>query len=289
MLQEQEPSHPRIKRIATSARDFVDHHQYTIAFGGSALVTGAGALVLGRVNPLEAVGVTGFGVGVGFIDDNAEFIIKGVNKTRARIAARKNRRREHTNLDTIITEEEMPVETIAAYADKVYNDPSVFPEVAIYLPDLTIENKTNREMEEQLDSTNGLMVGFGTKEIIKLMTPLEVSQTLSLVILDSSTLGIPDDSTTKQVWERIAELGFENELPPQAGIYAAIEAAKGNIRVGIGKQLVVAMKPILVHGSPSVLLIEHDYTGALGVYGNSAFPDTSCFYKGTRYLAGLRK
>jgi len=290
MLQEQEPSHSRIKRIATSARDFVDHHQYTIAFGGSALVAGAGAVVLGKVNPLEAVGVTSFGVGVGFIDDNVEFIIKGVNKTRTRIAARKNKHREHTNLDTIITGgEEMPVETVPAHVDRVYEDPLVLPEGIIYLPDLIIENKANGEMEELLDSTKRLMVGYGTREITRLMTPLKESQTLSLVILDSSTMGIPDGSTTEQVWKRIAELGFENELPPQAGIFAAIEAAKGNIRVEIGKQLVVVMKPILVHGTPSVLLVEHDHTGALGVYGNSAFPDVPCFYKGARYLAGLRK
>lgn len=131
------------------------------------------------------------------------------------------------------------------------------PEGAVLLPDITMLSMSNEEMEKLADSTIGLNVGTWARDIIQRARTAssEGSQMLSLTALDSRTMGLRANyPTTKQVLERTKKFG--DKISAEAMVKLAVEAAKGNIQVEIGKPLVGVMESITdSDGHPSVLAI----------------------------------
>lgn len=132
----------------------------------------------------------------------------------------------------------------AAKADGFRDPFGRFPEGAIRLPDITTVGMSNEEMERLADSARGLHVGVWGRDIIK-RAPIAPKEplTLSPVALDARTMGIRDEHpTTKKVWDKAKEFG--DRITAEEMLQIAIEAAKGNIQVEIGKPLVGIMEPV---------------------------------------------
>ncbi len=90
----------------------------------------------------------------------------------------------------------------------------------------------NTAVGNLLDSTRGLNVAGAARTMIELMPPFEMPTGLSFMISDASK--------AEQIWGKP-----ENRLSPEAGIFLAIEAAKGNMQqLEIGKRYVIVMEPI---------------------------------------------
>jgi hypothetical protein len=120
-----------------------------------------------------------------------------------------------------------------------------FPEDAIRLPDVQTVGMSNGEMERLADATRGLSLGTWGRDILKRApTTSKEPLTLSPVILGNSrAMGIRDEyPTTKQVWEKAKKFG--DRVTAEEMLQIAIEAAKGNIQVEIGKPLVGIMEPV---------------------------------------------
>lgn len=132
-----------------------------------------------------------------------------------------------------------------------------FPEGAIRLPDITTVGMSNREMEELAGATRGLNLGDWGRDVLK-RAPVasKEPQTLSPIVMDAHTMGINGDyPTTNQVWEKAKEFG--DRVTAEKMLKIAIEAAKGNIQVEIGKPLVGIMEPVAdSSGDPDVLCVE---------------------------------
>lgn len=133
----------------------------------------------------------------------------------------------------------------AAKADGFRDPFGRFPEGAIRLPDIATVGMSNEEMERLADSTIGLHVGDWGRNVIKRApTASKEPLTLSPVVLGNArAMGIRDKHpTTKQIWDKAKVFG--DRVTAEGMLQIAIEAAKGNIRVEIGKPLVGIMEPV---------------------------------------------
>jgi hypothetical protein len=90
----------------------------------------------------------------------------------------------------------------------------------------------NVAIGDLLDSVRGLSVAGAARTMIERMPPFEMPTGLSF--------GIGDRSTAEQIWGN-----DENKLSLEAGLYLAMEAAKGNIQLEMGKRYVIVMEPII--------------------------------------------
>lgn len=143
----------------------------------------------------------------------------------------------------------------------------------IRLPEVATIGMSNEEMEKLADSTRGLNVGDWGRNIIKRAPtaskePLIVSP---VVLGNARTMGIRDEySTTKKVWDEAKKLG--DRVTAEEMLQIAIEAAKGNIQVEIGKPLVGIMEPVA--DLPGVLLTLYVARNWVGLWldAHSAYP-----------------
>jgi hypothetical protein len=164
----------------------------------------------------------------------------------------------------------------------------VIPEGAIRLPEIQTVGMSNKEMEKLADSTRGLNIGTWARQgLQRAATSPEGEQTLSPLAMSARTMGLRAEyPTTAQVWKKAKEFG--NTISAEAMLKLAIEAAKGNIQVEIGKPLVGIMEPFAGSGgNPGVLCVGRSEDGLfLYAYGaNSAYrwsPDS-------RFVVSSRK
>lgn len=117
----------------------------------------------------------------------------------------------------------------------------LIPEGAIRLPDLTIGGKTPQELEEALIS-GGFGVSGETRGMLRRhdFTTLSDQQTLSLVRVKVSDLGLTDDPTTEQIYAKANALGL-GLCPAEVGPYLRL-AYKDK---PLDEVLFVGMKPII--------------------------------------------
>ena len=113
----------------------------------------------------------------------------------------------------------------------------------------------NAAIGSLLDSTQGLKVAGAARTMLERIPPFEMPTGLNFKI--------EDFSKAEQIWGKP-----EYTLSPEAGLYLAIEAAKGNIQLEIGKRYVIVMEPIIEpyplpksDGIPAVFEIIRDRTG----------------------------
>lgn len=90
----------------------------------------------------------------------------------------------------------------------------------------------NAAIGSLLDSTQGLKVAGAARTMLERIPPFEMPTGLNFKI--------EDFSKAEQIWGKP-----EYTLSPEAGLYLAIEAAKGNIQLEIGKRYVIVMEPII--------------------------------------------
>lgn len=164
----------------------------------------------------------------------------------------------------------------------------VLPEGAIRLPDVQTVGMSNEEMERLADSTKGLNVGDWGRDILKRApTTSKEPLTLSPVALDARTMGIRDEHpTTKKVWDKANKFG--DRVTAEEMLRIAIEAAKGNIQVEIGKPLVGIMEPVAdSRGHLHTLYVER-IGGGLWLYAIYANPDNQ-WNPDARFVVSARK
>lgn len=131
---------------------------------------------------------------------------------------------------------------------------SSIPEGAIRLPNLTIGGKNNGEIESLLNSARGLNLGDWGRNIIRIMSTSKEERTIKLMAIDSRAMGLPEDSTTRQIWEKALSLG--DKVPAETAAYIILEAAKERMPVEIGKPLIMIMDTIPdSRGNPYVLYV----------------------------------
>ena len=138
----------------------------------------------------------------------------------------------------------------------------VLPEGAIRLPEIQTVGMSNKEMENAADSTRGLNIGTWARQgLQRAATSSGGEQTLSPVAMSAHTMGLRAEyPTTTQVWKKAKEFG--NTISAEAMLKLAIEAAKGNIQVEVGKPLVGIMEPFAgSYGDPSVLYVGRNEDG----------------------------
>jgi len=146
----------------------------------------------------------------------------------------------------------------------------VIPEGAIRLPDLTIGGKTPKQLEKALVS-GGFRVNDYARDLLRsrCFTTLPDQQTLSLVRVTVSDLGLTGCPTTDQIYTKATSLGLElcpAEVGPQLRLTYKDQP--------FGEWLYIGMKQIAAsRGDPSVFGLDRFGVGSwLGGY--SADPDS---------------
>jgi len=121
----------------------------------------------------------------------------------------------------------------------------------------------NTSIGNLLDSTKGLNVAGAARAMIERMPTFEIAQVFDAKAFDFHAIEFLEHPATEQIWGRV-----ENKLSPEAGLYLAIEAAKGNIQLEMGKRYVIVMDPVLEpyplpksDGIPAVFEVIHDRGG----------------------------
>jgi hypothetical protein len=145
------------------------------------------------------------------------------------------------------------------------------PEGAIRLPEIQTVGMSNKEMEKLADSTRGLNIGTWARQgLQRAATSPEGEQTLSPLAMSARTMGLRAEyPTTTQVWKKAKEFG--NTISAEAMLKLAIEAAKGNIQVEIGKPLVGIMEPFTGSlGDPNVLYVGRYEDGLFLIASNAS-------------------
>ncbi len=139
----------------------------------------------------------------------------------------------------------------------------LLPEGAIRLPEIITNGMSNEEMRQLADSTRGLNVGSWARDVIKRAptSSLEEPQAQDLATLDPRTMGLGADyPTTQQIWEKAKKFG--DRVSVETMVKLAVEAAKGNIQVEIGKPLVGIMELVTdSNGRPRVLYVRRSEGG----------------------------
>lgn len=154
------------------------------------------------------------------------------------------------------------IDTFQSSSSPIAETVSFLPEGTVRLPDIQTVGMSNGEMERLADATRGLNLGAWGRDILKRApTTSKEHQTMSPVALDARTMGLHDDyPTTKQIWEKAKKFG--DRVSVEAMVKLAVEAAKGNVTVEIGKPLVGIMEPVTdSRGDPRVLCIRRDEDG----------------------------
>lgn len=131
-----------------------------------------------------------------------------------------------------------------------------FPEVKIRIQDITVGGKTVRELQDELVQGNVLTTTRAQSMMRSSdFTTLENSQTLGIVCLKVSDLGLAGTQTTNQIYTRAQELGLEL-CPAETGPYLTLTYKNQPTE----EYLYIGMKPITnSHSFPIVFrLIRHD-------------------------------
>jgi len=100
-------------------------------------------------------------------------------------------------------------------------------------------------------------------------------------------MGIRDEyPTTKQVWDKAKEFG--DRVTAEEMLQIAIEAAKGNIQVEIGKPLVGIMEPVTDSSGYLDTLYVERRRGGLFLYASDAYSD-HLWDPGYQFVVSSRK
>jgi len=133
-----------------------------------------------------------------------------------------------------------------------------FPEGKIIRQQVEIGGKTKEQLLKEMFQA-GVHIGFYAEEMIKSsdFTTLPVAQTLEIVRLTITDLGLTYYSTTDQVYKKAQELGLDL-CPPEVGPHFLLQY----MDLPMGEWFYLGMKQITdSNGCPNVFLLERNVDG----------------------------
>jgi hypothetical protein len=165
---------------------------------------------------------------------------------------------------------------------------TVLPEEAILIPGIPpTEGLDSLGRIDLLDSVKRkLKSSDWAKDVTRRAETCEAGEATDLITLNSNAMGLPENPTTTQVWKKASEFG--DKISAERFIRLAVEAAKGNVQVEIGKPLVAVMDQVAVsNGLPRVLFLRRDGDG-LWLSSGSANPGRRWFPE-VQFVVSSRK
>lgn len=163
------------------------------------------------------------------------------------------------------------------------------PKGAVRLPSVAFRNERREELLALLDTKykghQGYELTMWCWTILRSAPISKEPQVIELMSLDSSAMELPESYPRRLAWEKAAELG--DKVSVQAFAHLAMEVAKGNVQVEVGKPLAAFMDPITVSlNNPSVLYIKRNVDSLM--FGTLSV-NPHDYWSGHRLVVSVRK